>query len=259
MNSSDHTEFWRLYDRGARPAIERACRVVSRSLTDNGMDPDEMMEWVDQRVWRMLERCAFPVFHDDPAAQEAADRLQRNAAAAARWAYLALSRRHWRQLRRRQEWAGSLSQAERLALAPARRLPLERAEQIDASLQRIRATLDENVLQKLAATWPEKSERHRVALALGATGSEDDQLIEETMDGQIKANTIDQMRSRARRRARAALGQSGSWTLGLAAFAAGAWLLVAAPAAKAGEGEQTGGGRAMVCAPSGEQTGGGRK
>ena len=74
MNAHDHDQFWQRYDREVRPAVERACRQVSRLHADNTMEPGDMASWVHTRVWRMLEKQAFPTFHDNPSADLAIER-----------------------------------------------------------------------------------------------------------------------------------------------------------------------------------------
>ena len=53
MNAEQQNEFWNHYAKVAQPAIERACRSFSRSLTDNAMSVEDMVAWVDDRVWKM--------------------------------------------------------------------------------------------------------------------------------------------------------------------------------------------------------------
>ena len=98
MNNHDHNQFWDLYEQQARQPIERACRHQSRIKTDSSMDIDDMIAWIDTRVWTMLEKSAYPTFHDDPTPEEAIDRLIRHAPTLARWAYLALCRSHFTDL-----------------------------------------------------------------------------------------------------------------------------------------------------------------
>jgi uncharacterized membrane protein len=84
----------------------------------------------------------------------------------------------------------------------------------------------------------DKNDRRRAALALGATRREDDRLINQIDAGLIKENTVQQMRSRARRHAADALG--ASIRLPLILLAATAILFTASPAEA---GEQSGGRR----------------
>jgi len=259
MQADEQDRFWRLYDKNARPAIERACRSLSRSLTDNGMDPDDMIAWADERVWRMLERGRWPTFHDDPSAEVAAGRLAGNARTMARWAYLALSRRHWRRQSREQAHLAGLSRAERLSMVSARDEGARRAD-VEEELARLRAAIDRKVRQRLAASWAQTGEKHRIAMALGAIDEEDQALIDKVIDGKVKPNTVQQMRSRSLRRARDVFSDGrGAGAILLAIMAS---VLVAAPA-KAGEGGERTGGRGGIVAPTnasiaseGERTGG---
>lgn len=234
MNAHDRTDFWDRYDREVRPLVEAACRRASRALSDGTMEPGDMASWVHTRVWRMLEKSAFPAFHDDPSVDLAVDRLTTHAPTLARWAYMALSRKHWRRLGR--ETPSEMDRVERLGATARSTAPLERREQIDDALARVRAALPDAVRQKLAASLPDKSERQRAALALGVTRPEDDRLIERVNAGAVRENTVQQMRSRARRHAAEALGSS--IRLPLLALLAG---VVAAGAPRAYAGEQSGG------------------
>ncbi len=259
MNARDHAEFWSRYDRVVRPVVERACRRASRLHTEGTMDPADMSAWVHTRVWRMLEKHTYPTFHDDPSVDEAIDRLLTHAGTLARWSYLALSRKHWRRLE--QEAPSELGRVEHLSVTRRADAEIEQRETIDDALAKVRSALPESVRQKLAASMQDKSDRKRAALALGATRREDDRLINQVNTGQIKENTVQQMRSRARRHAIEALGHSVR--LPLVLVAAASVLFVSAPAEG---GEQSGGrkGGRMVAPESvmpellakGEQSGG---
>lgn len=236
MNAHDHDQFWQRYDREVRPAVERACRHVSRLHADNTMEPGDMASWVHTRVWRMLEKQAFPTFHDNPSADLAIERLVNHAPTLARWSYMALARKHWRQMER--EAPSELGRVEHLSVTRRADADIEHREQIDDALAKVRAALPDSVRQKLAASMQDKADRRRAALALGATRREDDRLINQIDAGLIKENTVQQMRSRARRHAADALG--ASIRLPLILLAATAILFTAAPAEA---GEQSGGRR----------------
>ncbi|MFG0326390.1 MAG: hypothetical protein ACF8SC_03865 [Phycisphaerales bacterium JB037] len=240
MNASDHGRFWDRYDREVRPAIERACRGASRTLTDHSMDADDMAAWVHQRVWKMLEKSAWPTFHDDPTIDKAIGRLVGNARTLARWAYLALSRRHWRRMEREQRYASEIGRTERLGMVRPDAPAPERAEEISTKLRQLRESLGESVRQRLAASWPEESEKHRIAMALGTDDAETEELIDRVRDGDIKVNTVQQMRSRSLRRARRIAENTGKLT---ALLVAGLVIALSASTARAGEsgGERTGG------------------
>lgn len=254
MNAHDHDRFWQRYDREVRPAVERACRHASRLHAESTMEPGDMASWVHTRVWRMLGKNAFPTFHDDPSVDLAIERLVNHAPTLARWAYMALARKHWRQMER--ETPGELARVEHLSVTRRAEAEIEHREQIDDALARVRAALPDSVRSKLAASMQDKADRRRAALALGVTRREDDRLINQVDAGLIKENTVQQMRSRARRHAADALG--ASIRLPLLLLAAGVMLLAATPAEA---GEQSGGRRGGATAqtlptPDTEQSGG---
>ncbi len=278
MNTHQHDLFWKLYNDDARPRLEAACRSLSRSLTDNTMDADEMMAWVDDRMWKMLLKDQAPTFHDNPTPEKAVQRLARNAGVIARWSYLALCRKHWRlQARKRQHLAG-MSRIEKLSSMPGAD-QYEHDEQVQHDLATLREKIKPRVRAQLAASWPEQSEKQRIALALGATSASDDELIKRTDEKTMNLNTIQQMRSRARKQAQAAVQKvltpaAKLSTLGMIVLVAASFVLVSPVIAKGGE--QTGGrgGKGNLStqnlatpqllatntsrAGGGEQTGGGR-
>ena len=201
MKPLDHDQFWELYERKARQPIERACLYTSRTKSESTMDIEDMIAWVDSRVWTMLEKSAWPTFHDDPTPEQAVDRIVKHASTLARWAYLGLCRSHFRRLENRANYTGNMSRAQRLSMASAVDTTLERREELDSAISTLRKSLSANEKQRLAASWIDKEDRSRVALVLGATRREDDRLITQTNGQAITENTIQQMRSRARKRA----------------------------------------------------------
>lgn len=239
MRPQDHDRFWMLYEQQARQPIERACRSASRRRTDSSMDIDDMIAWVDTRVWRMLERDAYPTFHDDPSPEQAIERLVTHSATLARWAYLALCRKHFRKEQQKAEYLGGMSRAERLSMVSAIDTKIEKREELDAALGALRKAMSDKDKQKMAASYTEKGDRHRVAMVLGATSRADDRAITQTLAGVIKENTVQQMRSRARRRAQEILRAAAK--LPLVGMIAVLGLVVAASATPAEAGEQTGG------------------
>lgn len=256
MNASDQQRFWELYNRNGREAIERSCRGASRVLTDNTLPAEDLVAWAEDRLIRMLAEGGWPIFHDDPTPETADRRVTASAKLLARWAYLALARKHWR---RRNAEGHALSRAESIAAA-SRTSHFETTEQIDADLETIRRAIDEKTRTRLAAAWLEKGEAHRIALALGATSEEADALVDKAVRGEIRRNTIDQMRSRSRATIRDILAGRITAVL-VVAFT----MVFLSPGASAFGGEQTGGGRGGGASASvspavtgGEQTGGGR-
>lgn len=274
MERSQQDLFWRLYEKQVRTPVERACRRVSRTLTDNAMDPSDMVAWVDQRVWRMLEKGAWPTFHDDPTPEVAVERLEKNAATLARWAHLALVRKTFRRTAREAAYekaraaeiraSVTTSRVEALAATSGQGAAFEQNEQIGADLARVRAAVAERVRQKLAASWPEAGERQRIAMALGVTDEKTDDLIESTTTGDMKVNTVQQMRSRSVREARSIMQDApgkaarGAGGLGKAvgALLLAAMMVLTFSPTSAYAGEQTGGrggsrgGRSVEAVPS---------
>jgi len=265
MRTTDHDRFWQLYDQHARLPIERACRSASRIKTDSTMDIDDMIAWVDTRVWTMLEKDAYPTFHDDPTAEQAIERLIKHAPTLARWAYLALCRSHFRRLEQRAGFMSGMSRAERLSMASAVDCKIEKREELDNAISALRQSLNSNEKQKLAASVSEKEDRSRVALVLGATRREDDAMIRKVNAETINTNTVQQMRSRARRRAQEVLDAARRTPLWLIV---GAMILTVGLSANVADaGEQTGGRKGTMTAPQleastmvfrGEQSGGRR-
>lgn len=205
MNIQEHSRFWGEYDAKVRPMVERACRAASRSLSDGTMDPDDMASWVHQRVWSMLEGGAYPTFHDDPSVEVAVERLRANVRTLARWAYLSMMRKHWRRTARQATLKASLSRAERLAMVTRYDPEPDRDAEIRARLETVKNSVSERLRAKLAASWPERKERERIAMALGATSPADEALVRRTSSGDMKENTVQQMRSRAQRQVRSIL------------------------------------------------------
>jgi hypothetical protein len=261
MSQVEQDEFWRLYAANAMPAIERACRSFARSLTDNAMSAEDMQAWVDDRVWKMARRAAWPVFHDSPTPAVAAERVVEKSKLLARWAYIALSRQTWRRKAREARLINGMSRSERLASVSSAPVDFEKFEQIAEDMERVRSAVSAKVRAQVAASWQDPEERRRVALALDAVAPADDALIAKAEKGEIKPNTLDQMRCRTRKEIRSIL-RPGSALLAMIVSAVLALLATPSPAQA---GEQTGGrpGHPSATAPHvagdafrGEQTGG---
>ncbi len=228
-----------------------------------------MVAWADTRVWTMLVNDACPTFHDDPTPEQAIERLVKHAPTLARWSYLALCRSHFRRLENRSNYMGGMSRAQRLSMASSVDTTIEKREELDQAIASLRQSLNAGEKQKLAASWIDKEDRARVALVLGATRREDDTLIARVNAEAMNENTVQQMRSRARRRAIEVLDAARRAPLVLVI---GVTLLaLGMGTARASGGEQTGGRRgttsaspepldALRCAGQvmlpGEQTGG---
>jgi hypothetical protein len=264
MRTQDNDQFWALYEERVRQPIERACRHQSRVKTDSTMDIDDMVAWIDTRVWTMLEKNASPTFHDNPTPEQAIDRLVKHAPTLARWAYLALCRSHFRRLEQRSGYMSGMSRAERLSMARAVDSKLERREELDNAISALRKSLNANEKQRLAASVQEKEDRSRVALVLGATRREDDAMIRKVNAETVNSNTVQQMRSRARKRAQEILDAARKAPLWVIASVMILTVSVGSSTVKAGE--QSGGRKGMMAAQNttyaqtvdGEQSGGRR-
>ena len=267
MKPQDYDQFWDLYECKARQPIERACLYTSRTKSDSTMDISDMIAWIDSRVWTMLEQSSSPTFHDDPTPEQAIDRIIKHAPTLARWAYLGLCRPHFRRLENRSNYMGGMSRAQRLSMASSVDTKIEKREELDAAISSLRKSLSANDKQKLAASWIDKEDRSRVALVLGATRREDDQLITKSIGDAMNKNTIEQMRSRARKRAQEVLNAGKKIPIILAAGIMA--ISIGLTSSDAHAGEQTGGRRMTVptyghtavllkieSSTDGEQTGG---
>jgi hypothetical protein len=238
MSEREQEVFWTLYAKRVQPAVERACRTYSRSLTDNQMSTDDMAAWVDDRVWRMCREGGYPLVHELATPEAKIERLTKQARLLARWAYTALSRKHWRRKAAQSKHMQGMSRTERLAAVSDSPVNFEEREDVQATLDALRGKVNVRVRQTLAATWPEAGEAHRAAVALGAADAASDEVIDKAQSGEIARNTLDQMRSRARREVKSIIGGTTRSTLVLFLVAMVAMLASSAPALA---GEQTGG------------------
>ena len=139
---------------------------------------------------------------------------------------------------------------------------IERREELDEAIGALRKALNPNEKQRLAASVQEKEDRNRVALVLGATRREDDAMIRKVNAENINTNTVQQMRSRARKRAQEILDAARRAPLWLMV---GAMIITTALSTGIAEaGEQSGGRKGMSPAHAthhehvseGEQSGG---
>lgn len=239
MNPSDYDRFWDLYESQARAPLERACRYASRTKTDSTMDIADMVAWIDTRVWTMLEKSAWPTFHDDPTPEQAIERIVKHASTLARWAYLGLCRSHFRRLENRANFTGSMSRAQRLSMASSVDAKLEHREELDSAIASLRKSLNANEKQRLAASWIDKEDRSRIAIVIGATRKEDDRMITKVSGEGFNENTTQQMRSRARKRAQEILRDAKKLPLIVLVGVIAVGLSLSSTTARAGE--QTGG------------------
>jgi len=270
MNPRQYDQFWDLYAQRARQPIERACLHASRTKTDSTMDIADMVAWIDTRVWTMLEKESWPTFHDDPSPEQAVERIIKHASTLARWAYLGLCRSHFRRLENRANYTGGMSRAQRLSMASSVDAKIEEREELDSAIDSLRKSLSANEKQRLAASWIDKADRSRIALVLGATRKEDDRLITKASGQAMNENTIQQMRSRARKRAQEVL--KASKKLPIVLIAGVMILTIGVGSTPSQAGEQSGGRKGMVSNAQalistdicgqimcGEQTGGRRR
>jgi hypothetical protein len=230
-----HDRFWALYEARARGPVASACARTSRRLSGGQIDVDEMISWIDLKVWKLADRGGWPVFENEPTAEEAVARVIERADLLARWAYLAQVRGHWRRKSHEAEYA---DRVQRLAATHGEPQALERREDIKEKLDMIRKGLDADLRGKLAASWIDESDRKRIATGIGATREADSKMIEKTTEGDMKRNTVEQMRSRTLKKVREAIANRGRPLAIL--MAVGAFAL-ASSNAFAGEGDQTGG------------------
>ena len=250
--------FWALYEIEARLPIRRACQAIARSRSGGVVDPDDLVSWVDRKVWTMLKAQAAPTFHDQPTVEQAIGRIVRHAATLARWAYLAESRSAFRRVARLANLADRMSMPERLAMVRAEPAAFERREAVRERLATLRSKLDDDLRGRIAASHIDRADREKLAVMLGATRERDSVLLDRTTSGGMKRNTVEQMRSRAVRRARELLAAPARAAGALAI----AVMLFSATNARAGDDGQQSGGRSMVAdlaggaVVDGEQTGG---
>lgn len=244
MKITDHDQFWTEYESKVRPAIERTCSAVSRNKTDSTMDIDDMVAWIDTKVWRMLRNDQSPTFHDDPSVEVSINRLVTHASTLANWAYLGLCRKHFRRLNNSSQYINNMSQAQRLAKTSAVDTKIQDRSELDKAIGSLRESLTANEKQKLAASWIDKADRQRVALVIGATRREDDRMITKTSGGGMNENAVQQMRSRARKRAAQILRDARK--LPFYMIATLAVLTVSLTSTHATAGEQTGGRKGML-------------
>lgn len=266
MKRTDHDQFWSMYESTVRPVIERSCVNVSRAKSDSTMDVDDMIAWIDTKVWRMLESDSSPTFHDDPSAEEAIQRLTTHASTLARWAYLGLCRKHFRRLNNSSAYIKNLSQAQRLAMTTSVNTKIQDRSELDEAIRSLREDLSANEKQRLAASWIDPADRKRIALVIGATRREDDRMITKTSGGGMNENAVQQMRSRARKRAAQILQDAKK--LPFYIIATLAVISISLSSTQVSAGEQTGGRKGMKAQPistvsvesnplgKGEQTGG---
>lgn len=236
--------FWSLYEPRVRRAIERAC-AAHRQRSGAVVDLDDMVSWAGCRVWKLVQDRPNAILAEGLTPEQAAAKVERAASLLARWAYLAHVRQGCRRLGREQA-TDDLDAVQRLSVVRASPGAFEQNEAVREGLDAIRRRASTTVRGRLAATWPDADERRRLGAALDAERPEDHELRESITEGSLKENTVQQIRSRSLRAARALFTDAGGRLPGLlpGLLLAAALFATSAGNAKANDddgGEQTGG------------------
>ncbi len=244
MNTSTFAErFWDLYAADCRPAIEAACLAHLRRTGNRSVDSDDMISWIDCRVWKLVRERPAELLDESLSATEAAERIARASGMLARWAYMALVRTASRRASHERD-CEDMDIVMELGQARSSVPRIEQSEATSAALGELRAKLGADLRGKIAASWKQPEERTRIAAALQADRHEDHQLRDRVFSGEIRTNTVEQMRSRSLHRSRDIMKSiRRSFALVLIMFSV--VLITTAPAHASGGGsdggEQTGG------------------
>jgi hypothetical protein len=246
LRTLNQDAFWALYESDLHREVERACSSHARRL-GHAVDPDDMVSWIDCRVWKLLETAPNPVILEGSTAADAITRVRGALPMLVRWAYLANVRKATRT--RTREQGVDQDVIESLGSAKASPAAFEKADTVKAGLDALRSRVSADVRSKLAASWPEANERERIADALDVNDDDDKAAREKVEQGDVKENTVHQMRSRSLKRTRAAFegSRDAAWKfLPMLLIAAIATVVVVSPAmATDDDGEQTGGRSSM--------------
>ena len=246
-------EFWEAFDRDARPALERACATHLRR-TGGAVDLDDMISWASCRVWKLVRERPNAIVAESATPSEAVRSIVSAAPLLARWAYLAHIRRSAR-ISVRERNAEDIEAVRALSAARAEPAAFEQREDIRAGLDSIRQRAGADLRAKLAASWRDPADRARIGTALGAQREQDQDLRDRVARGDIKENTVQQMRSRSLRAVRA-LFDDTQRLLSIVVVAGLDAISLSAANAKADNdddgGEQTGGRSAHQFTPENE-------
>ena len=244
MNASTFAErFWELYAASCRPAIESACLSHLRRTGNNAVDPDDMISWIDCRVWKLVRERPAELLDESLSPEVAAERIARASGMLARWAYMALVRSSSKRAHRERA-TEDLEIVMQLGQSQSSVSRIERDEATAQAINDLRSKLSAELRGRLAASWKQPDERAQIAAALDATRPEDEKLRDRVFAGEIKTNTVEQMRSRSLHRSRD-LMKSIRRSFAVVLVMLSAALLTTAPAYASGGGsdggEQTGG------------------
>ena len=244
--------FWDLYEAQLRSEIERACASHARRL-GHAVDPDDMVSWTDCRVWKLLEPAPNPIIVEDATESDAIARVRGALPMLVRWAYLAKVRKATR-VRTREQGADQ-DVIESLGKAKAAPAAFEKSDTVKAGLDALRSRVSADVRSKLAASWPEACERERIADALDVNSDDDKATREKVEQGEVKENTVHQMRSRSLKRTKAVFegSRDAAWRfLPMLLIAAIVAVVTVSPAMANDDdddGEQTGGRSTPIASP----------
>ena len=244
MNSTTFAEkFWELYAHRCRPSIESACVTHLRRTGCKAIDLDDMISWIDCRVWRLVRERPAELLDESLSPEEAAERIARASGMLARWAYMALVRSASRRSERERA-TEDVEMVMELARSQSTSSRIEKDEATASALNELRTKLGAELRGRLAASWKQPDERARIAEALDAKRPEDEDLLDRINAGEIRTNTVEQMRSRSLHRSRDIM-KSIRRSIALLAVMLSVALITSAPAyaASGGDdgGEQTGG------------------
>lgn len=245
MNSTTFAErFWDLYGSRCRNVIEASCHAHLRRTGCRSIDVDDMISWIDCRVWRLVRERPPELLDESLTAEEAAERVARASKMLARWAYMALIRPAAKRSQR-EHAVEDVELAIELGQSRSTSTQLEQNEATSAALNELRSKLGAELRGRLAASWKQPDERARIAAALEATRPEDEELRDRVFAGEFRTNTVEQMRSRSLSRSRDIM-KSVRRTFGLVVLLVSLAAFTTAPAHASGSGGDDGG----------EQTGG---
>lgn len=201
MNTTFAEKFWDLYAERCRASIESACVTHLRRTGNTSIDLDDMISWIDCRVWRLVRERPAELLDESLSPEEAADRIGRASSMLARWAYMALVRSSSRRCERERA-TEDIEMVMELARSRSTSSTLEKNEATASALNELRTKLGAELRGRLAASWKQPDERTRIAEALDAKRPEDESLLDSINAGQLRTNTVEQMRSRSLSRSR---------------------------------------------------------